>query len=111
MTCSSSNKTHCRGANPTFYPEIPWTLMFEKCEFSDKLSILAPVCSFAKKNVLQNFILKRGNSKEMLWPLTASILKKRETFTVEAVKRKHIFLSLLCGVPNPLDGCQIPHSP
>ena len=55
--------------------------------------------------------------QEMLWPLTASRSLK-ETFTVEAVKvvkRKHSPYSCLGSpmvvVPNPLDGCQIPHSP
>ena len=28
--------TGANDANPTFYPEIPWTLMLEKCEFCEK---------------------------------------------------------------------------
>jgi len=40
------------GANPTFYPEIPWTLMFEKCEFCEK-------SHFENVNFVKNEIFKK----------------------------------------------------
>ena len=32
----SAGKSQTLGQNPTFYPEIPKTLVFEKCEFCEK---------------------------------------------------------------------------
>ena len=44
------------GQNPTFYPEIPQNLMFEKCEFCEKWAF--EIVNFVKNEALKivNFV-------------------------------------------------------
>ena len=53
------------GANPSFYPEIPWKLMFEKCEFCQIWD--SQKVNFVKNETLIMWILSKMKLKKCIF--------------------------------------------